>query len=87
MTRRFPCPICKGKGNWVEPVTDEGYGPVEWCSYCDGDGSLEIGGKLHKKHAAVRIAMEILKFSESKKELYTWEELEKIGKKALSLTN
>lgn len=34
------CPMCHGMGYVIEPVTDEGYGPKEYCGYCDGKGVM-----------------------------------------------
>ena len=81
----FPCWVCKAKGTWIEPVTDEGYGPTESCGYCDGEGMIVIGGNIHKRITAERIALDILKFVNPKKELWTDKELQEIGMKALKL--
>ena len=47
-TRKFPCPYCKGQGEWVEPVLDYGEGPRYQCGFCKGDGMIEIDGPLHQ---------------------------------------
>lgn len=83
--KRFPCWVCGGKGTWIEPVTDEGQGPLESCGYCEGEGMIEIGGKIHRRHAAEAIAMKILAFRKDVKEEWTWEELQELGNKALNL--
>lgn len=54
--KTFPCGMCKGRGKWVEPVLDDGTGPMEYCGYCEGNGLIEIGGEIHKKRKAERIA-------------------------------
>jgi hypothetical protein len=48
MSKKFPCPYCKGQGSWVEPVSDYGQGPRYDCGICDGEGMIEINGPLHK---------------------------------------
>jgi hypothetical protein len=82
--KRFPCWVCKGKGTWVEVVIEEtGQGPTESCNYCSGEGTIEIGGAVHKRIVAERVAMELIRFG--KKEEYSYEELLEIGNKALEL--
>jgi hypothetical protein len=49
MSKKFPCPYCKGKGSWIERVTDEGQGPRYDCGICDGEGMIEINGPLHNR--------------------------------------
>lgn len=83
MKKSFPCWVCKAKGSWVEPVTDEGQGPTESCGYCDGHGMIEINGDTHKRIRAEKIALQIVKYS-SKRE-WDYEELLEIGHKALKL--
>lgn len=82
--RYFPCWVCKGKGTWIEPVTDEGYGPTESCGYCDGEGMIEIGGERHKEIAAERVALMILKYRPDAKEEWTYQELQDFGKRAIA---
>lgn len=54
--KKFPCPICKGKGGWKEIIIYEtGEGPYEECNYCEGKGMLEINGELHKKIKAEKL--------------------------------
>lgn len=43
---KFPCPYCKGKYSWVEPVLDDGSGPEYSCGFCD-EGMIEIGSAKH----------------------------------------
>lgn len=85
MSKFFPCWVCKGEGTWVEPVTDEGYGPIERCGYCNGEGLIEIGGKVHRRIAAEAIAQKIINFIKPAKEEWTMEELRELGEKALNL--
>ncbi len=47
MPNHFPCPYCKGKYEWVEPVLDDGSGPTYSCGFCD-KGMIEIGSEKHK---------------------------------------
>lgn len=49
MPKSFPCPYCKGEGSWIEPVTDEGQGPLYECGVCDGNGMIEIDGQHHMR--------------------------------------
>lgn len=49
MNKRFPCPYCKGQGTWIEPVTDEGEGPMYECGCCEGQGMIEVDGPIHQK--------------------------------------
>ena len=48
MPKSFPCPYCKGKGSWVEPVLDDGSGPMYNCGACSGKGMIEIGSADHQ---------------------------------------
>ncbi len=81
----FPCWVCRGQGTWVEPVTDWGEGPTESCNYCDGQGLIEIGGKIHRRITAEAIAMKIIHFRKPKQEEWSMQELEQLGNKALNL--
>ena len=56
MPKYFPCPICRGEGEWIEPVTDEGQGPRYTCGYCEGQGMIEINGPLHQRIQRIRAA-------------------------------
>ena len=47
MTKRFPCPYCRGEGSWVEPVLDDGSGPEYNCGFCGGEGMIEVGSEKH----------------------------------------
>ncbi len=47
MVGKFPCPYCKGEGEWVEAVLDDGSGPTYSCGCCGGDGMIEIGSEKH----------------------------------------
>lgn len=85
MRKTFPCWVCGAKGTWVEPVTDEGQGPTESCGYCEGEGMIEIGGEIHRRIVAEKIAMQIIKFKKPQKEEWTYQELQEIGNKALDL--
>jgi hypothetical protein len=49
MARSFPCPYCKGQGEWVEAVLDDGSGPTVSCGACNGQGMIEIGSELHQR--------------------------------------
>lgn len=49
MAKSFPCPYCKGAGEWIEPVTDEGQGPRYSCGGCDGEGMIVIDGPVHQR--------------------------------------
>ena len=46
MANKFPCPYCKGKFSWIEPVLDDGSGPEYTCGFCD-EGMIEVGGAKH----------------------------------------
>lgn len=49
MARKFPCPYCKGKGNWIEVVIEETReGPFCECGVCEGEGMIPIGGRIHQ---------------------------------------
>lgn len=85
MNKHFPCWVCKGRGHWIEPVTDEGQGPTEYCEYCEGKGVIEIGGIRHMEIVAERIAMDIIKYNKSSKLEWSYNELQELGKKALNL--
>lgn len=85
MKKSFPCWVCKGEGTWTEPVTDDGRGPLESCNYCEGHGLIEIGGEVHRRHAAEAIALKILKFRKDVTKDFSWNELIEIGEKALNL--
>jgi hypothetical protein len=87
MKKSFPCPICKGKGSWIEPVTDEGQGPMEHCGYCDSFGIIEIGGLIHRRIVSEKLALEIIKFAKPKKELWEVWELQELGNRALGLVD
>jgi hypothetical protein len=47
MPKSFPCPYCKGEGEWVEAVLDDGSGPTYHCGFCGGDGMIEVGSEKH----------------------------------------
>jgi hypothetical protein len=81
----FPCPICKGEGEWVEPVLEDGSGPSDWCNYCEKEGMIEIRGKVHRQVKAEKIALEIIHFMQPDKTEWTWQELDELGNKALDL--
>ena len=49
MTKKFPCPYCKGAGTWVEPVLNYGEGPEYTCGFCEGEAMIEIGGEKHRQ--------------------------------------
>lgn len=49
MTKKFPCPYCKGQGGELDPVLDNGEGPWYDCGVCDGTGMIEINGPIHKQ--------------------------------------
>ena len=83
--KKFPCWVCRGLGKWIEPVTDEGFGPTEYCGYCEGKGLIEVGGKRHREIVAEGIALKIIKFVNPEQIEWTHEELIEIGNKALSL--
>lgn len=83
--RSFPCPICKGQGGWKEVVLDDGSGPFDECGYCEGKGLIEIGGKLHREKKAFQIAFMIIDFVKPTQEEFSYDELLKIGYKALDL--
>ena len=85
MKKYFPCWVCKGEGTWIEPVTDEGYGPTASCGYCEGEGLIEIGGKIHQRITAENLAQKIIHFKQPAKEEWTMKELQELGNKALNL--
>lgn len=86
MAKRFPCWVCKGKGTWVEVVLEEtGQGPTESCAYCEGEGTIEIGGAVHQRIKAEKIGIEILRFRKPSKEVWSYEEILEVGNKALNL--
>ena len=55
----FPCWVCKAKGEWIEPVLDDGSGPTESCGYCNGEGLIEIRGQVHRRNTVNGIMGEI----------------------------
>jgi len=89
MNKSFPCWVCKGQGSWYEAVLYDGPGggPLEECNYCEGEGMIEIGGKVHRRIVAEKIAMEIIKFRKDLKNEWTMQELQELGNKALNLIN
>ncbi len=47
---------------------------------------IVIGGPVHRRITAERIALQIIKFrTDLKKEEWTWEEIKELGNKALAL--
>lgn len=84
-TKYFPCPICKGKGGYTEPVTDDGRGPYYPCGYCDDKAMIEIGGERHREIVATSIAIKILDFVKPEKDEWSVAELIDLGNKALDL--
>lgn len=56
MTRKFPCPYCKGKGGYRGSW--DGGGPLEPdepCGVCgDGWGMIEVGSPNHLKLKEIR---------------------------------
>ena len=89
--KTFPCWLCKGSGISEEgEYVDVGIGMMQvsadWpCNYCDGKGLIEVGGPVHRRITAERLALEIIKFCKPSKEEWTNEELQEIGNKALNL--
>ena len=56
MAKSFPCPYCKGQGEWVEVVIEEtGEGPSYKCGHCHGLGMIEIGGPIHQEMKVNRL--------------------------------
>lgn len=50
MTRKFPCPYCRGQGGYTDIVIEEtGQGPSYDCGVCEGAGMIIIGGPIHQK--------------------------------------
>ena len=35
------CPMCNGMGGNIEPILDDGSGPMEYCGYCRGKGIIK----------------------------------------------
>jgi hypothetical protein len=54
MSKKFPCPYCKGQGSWVEPVLDCGQGPRYECGFCEGEAMIEINGPKHQRIKELR---------------------------------
>ena len=81
----FPCWVCEGQGGWKEEILDDGSGPYDECGYCEGNGLIEIGGELHRKHKAEQIALMIIDFVKPEQQEWSSDELHEIGYKALSL--
>lgn len=84
--RKFPCPYCKGKGSWIEPVLYDGIGggPLETCNQCDGEGMILIGGKKHTEIRAFNIGCDVLWFGgKNKDKTFSYRYITNIGKKAL----
>jgi hypothetical protein len=78
--KKFPCPICKGKGG-----DHEEWG-FEECNYCEGEGMIEIKGKIHTKWKALNLGINIVTFVQPKgKDYLSTNELIKIGRKAMNL--
>lgn len=92
--RYFPCPVCKGQGDFGDgDFVDVGIGvPMQVsahneCGYCEGEAMIEIGGAIHIRNKAIKAGMKYLeKESEEGKE-YSWEEIEAIGRDILSEAN
>lgn len=40
--RYFPCPYCHGRPRYVDVTTDDGLGPEEWCTACNGTGDGRV---------------------------------------------
>ncbi len=81
----FPCWVCKGRGGEKEIILDDGSGPYEDCGWCEGEGMILIGGKVHRKWKREELAIKIIEFIKPEKEEYSFEELQEIGEKALCL--
>lgn len=53
--KAYPCQACKGQGRWIEVVIPEtGEGPMEYCGWCQGDGMIADGTKVHCDIAVTR---------------------------------
>jgi len=48
MTKKFPCPYCKGQGGEKDVILDDGTGPFYPCGICKGEGMIEIGSRNHR---------------------------------------
>ena len=81
----YPCWVCKGQGGWKEPILDDGSGPYDKCGYCEGEGLIEIGGPIQRRHKRESIAMELIGFVKPNKSEWTYQEMQDIGEKALQL--
>jgi len=85
MAKSFPCWVCKGHGGERDIIIPEtGQGPWYDCQYCEGEGMIEIGGRVHKDRYAESLGIKLLKFSGSGKE-YSFDELRELGYKAMAL--
>jgi hypothetical protein len=86
--KTFPCWVCRGQGYFHEDVLEYGQGPDYDCGYCEGEGLIEIGGAIHRKHFAEKLAMDILHFKRDDPKYntdgYSFEELQVMGEKALN---
>lgn len=49
MSKKFPCPFCKGQGGYIDVVLDFGQGPYYECGICKGEGMIVIDGPIHKE--------------------------------------
>jgi hypothetical protein len=45
--KKFPCPVCKGKGGEIEPVLDDGSGPYYSCGFCNDECFITVDSELH----------------------------------------
>lgn len=76
--RYYPCRACKGKGRFLEDVID--VWPVYLdCGNCEGEGMIEVGGRIHIKNKTFRLGLAHL--TENKD--YSYDEIMNIGRKYL----
>lgn len=84
--KKFPCPICKGKGGYKEVILDDGSGPYYPCINCEDKGMIEVDSKRHKEMKYEKIAIKALEYFKPSKAEWSWEELLELGKKIEKIT-
>jgi hypothetical protein len=83
--KRFPCPICKGQGEYVDDVI-QGVALTYGCGYCDHQGLIEVNGLTHNRIRAEKLAKEILRYRVDLEDTgLDYSDLLELGYKALNL--
>ena len=61
--RTFPCPYCRGNPTWHEFCLDDGSCADGSCGACDGEGFVEVGGRIHQRMKVNNMIFDLFAFT------------------------